>query len=80
MANIGTHNVQTVYSLYKQPFKMIGHPPRAHTAHQRHHLPEDICASIKSGAKNQGAGVNADLIDVFINLISLNVAEANSDV
>ena len=80
MADIRTHNIQTVHSIYHQPVKSLGHPTPPLTAHQRHHLPGDIYAFIKTGGNNRGSGVNADSIDAFIDLVSLNTTEINSDI
>ena len=80
MADIGANNIATVHGLYHPPVAPIGHPTPPPTAQQRHHLPGDICASIRSGAKNRGSGANADSIDAFIDLVSLNISEVNSDI
>ena len=51
MTNIGAYNIQTVHGLYHQPFESLGHPTPPATAQRSHHLPGDICASIKKDAK-----------------------------
>ena len=78
MADIGAHNIQMVHGLYHQPIKSLGHPMPPPTAQQHHHLLGDICASIKTGAKKCGSGANADLIDAFIDLVSLKIMEVIS--
>jgi hypothetical protein len=43
-------------------------------------MPGDVCANIRKGSKNKGAGVNTDSIDVFMDLVHLNIAEVNDDI
>ncbi len=70
IATIGPHNISHVNKLYTQPV-----PPRNHlrptpsTPHQSFSLPGDICNTILHAAKNKGAGINADSIDLFKDLV-----------
>lgn len=38
---------------------------------------ENTCANIRRGWKNKGAVVNSDSIDIFTDLVNLNIAEVN---
>ena len=52
---------------------------RFHHSDTHHRHPGDICATIKLAFKCTGAGVNADSVDAFIDLINLNIASVNED-
>ena len=80
IASIGAHNEPILHSLYAPPLPPLGHPtPPPKHAHQPVHLPGDICATIKRASKCTGAGVNADSVDAFIDLATLNIASVNDD-
>ena len=78
---IGPSNMGSMDKLNNNPVPNLGHlelPPT--TALQCHHLPGDIIITIHSGARKRGTGDNADSIDMFIDLDSLNIAEMNEDI
>ena len=78
-ATIGPANISSVRQLYKTTKLTQGLVPPPTSAHQWHHLPGDIIKTIRSGGKKKGAGANADTTDLFMDLVSLNIAEVNSD-
>ena len=80
IADIGAHNIQMVCGLYHQSVESLGHPTPPPTAQQHHHLPGDICASIKAGAKNRGSSANDNSIVAFVDLVSFNITKVNSDI
>ena len=70
IATIGPQNILHVEKLYTQPVPPLGHPPPSScTPHQSYCLPGDICDTIRHAAKNKGAGINADSIDIFTSLL-----------
>ncbi|KAL7529537.1 hypothetical protein ACHAXR_009934, partial [Thalassiosira sp. AJA248-18] len=75
IATIGATNIASVQKLYPPKVDDLGHPDLPPTPFQRHQLPGDICANIRRNAKNKGAGVNADSLDVYMDLVKLNIAE-----
>ena len=59
----------------------LGHlPPPAKLTHQPVHLPSDICKTIKRASKCTGAGVNADSVDAFIDLVELHINSENDKI
>lgn len=70
IATIDPQNILHVEKLYTQPVPPLGHPPPSScTPHQSYCLPGDICDTIRHAAKNKGAGINADSIDIFTSLL-----------
>jgi len=70
IATIGPHNLAHVLKLYTEPVPPLGYPPpSSFSPAQPYSLPGDICHTIRTAAKNKGAGVNADSIDIFTSLL-----------
>ena len=80
VATIGDNNIHSVEKLYLK--EELPHDPRRQprATFQRHHLPGDICHTIKKSPRAKGAGANGDTLDVFRDLVSLNIAEVNEDI
>jgi hypothetical protein len=68
VAPIDNSNIHIIKKLYTQPVPTQGHPPPPPPS-QSYALPGDICTTILHTSCNKGAGVNADSIDIFIDLI-----------
>jgi hypothetical protein len=64
---IDNSNIHIVKKLYTQPVPTQGHPPPPPFS-QSYALPGNICTTILHASCNNGAGVNADSIDIFIDL------------
>ncbi len=80
IATIGPHNISHVNKLYTQPVPPCNHPrPTPSTPHQSFSLPGDICNTILHAAKNKGAGINADSIDLFKALIKQPIPSIKLD-
>jgi hypothetical protein len=70
IATIGPHNISHVHKFYTPPVPPRNHPrPPPSSPHQPFSLPGDICNTILHAAKNKGAGINADSIDLFRDLL-----------
>jgi hypothetical protein len=68
VAPIDNSNIHIVKKLYTQPVPTQGHPPPPPPS-QSYVLPGNICTTILHASCNKGAGVNADSIDIFIDLV-----------
>jgi hypothetical protein len=80
IATIGPHNISHVNKLYTQPVPPRNHPcPTPSTPHQSFSLPGDICNTILHAAKNKGAGINADSIDLFKALVKQPIPSIKPD-
>ena len=73
VASINNSNINIVRHLYTQPVPPHHYPPKP-PASQPYSLPGDICTTILHASRNKGAGVNADSIDIFIDLVQANIA------
>ena len=79
IATIGRHNIPNVTNLYSEPVPpQPTHPPPLPL--QSHHLPGDICNTIKCSPKHKGTGLNADSIDIFNTLVKLNDTHINQTI
>ena len=72
VASIDNSNIDIVRGLYTRPVPTINYPPKPPTS-QPYSLPGDICTTILHASRNKGAGVNADSIDIFIDLVQANL-------
>ncbi len=80
IATIDPSNISHVNKLYTQPVPSRNHPPPPATPpHQPYSLPGDICNTILHAAKNKGAGVNADSIDLFTTLVKSKITTIKHD-
>ena len=53
---------------------MLGYPhPSSFPSHQIYSLPGNICDTIQHAARNKGAGVNADSIDLLSSLLNCSI-------
>jgi hypothetical protein len=68
VAPIDNSNIHIVKKLYTQPVPTQGHLPPPPPS-QSYTLPGNICATILHTRRNKGARVNADSIDIFIDLV-----------
>ena len=70
IAVITKNNISTVKKLYSNPVphRTFSAPP---IPIQQHHLPGDICNTIRRAPKHKGTGINADSIDIFSALVKL---------
>jgi len=80
IATITNSNITNVENLYIQPAPPRNLPNNQPTPIQTHHLPGDICHTIKHSNQNKGTGVYADSIDIFTTLIKKNDDQINNDV
>jgi hypothetical protein len=64
--NSNSHIVKKLYST--QPVPTQGHSPSPRPS-QSYALPGNICTTILHASRNKGAKVNADSIDIFIDLV-----------
>lgn len=76
IAIINKHNIATVKKLYSAPVphRTFPTPP---IPIQSHHLPGDICNTIRRAPKRKGTGINTDSIDIFSALVNLKDAHIN---
>jgi hypothetical protein len=65
---IDNSNIHIVKKLYTQPVPTQGHPPPLPPS-QSYALPGNICTTILHASCNKGAGVNANSINIFIDLV-----------
>jgi hypothetical protein len=72
IAVIDNSNINIVRKLYTPPILQQQFPPCPPTS-QQYSLPGDICDTIRHASKHKGAGVNADSIDLFINLVEVKL-------
>ena len=72
VAAIDIYNIHIVNKLYTQPVPTQDHPPPPPPS-QSYALPGDICTTILHASCHKGTGVNADSIDIFIDLIQANI-------
>jgi hypothetical protein len=80
IATIGSHNISNVNKLYTQPVPPQNHPcSTPSTPSQPFSLPGNICKTILHAAKNKGAGINADSIDLFTTLVKCPIPTAKPD-
>ena len=80
IATIGPDNISIVNKLYIDPVPPRNHPrPIPTTPPQSYSLPGDICSTILHAAKNKGAGINADSIDLFSTLIKQPIPTIKPD-
>ena len=71
VASIDNTNINIVNKLYTQPVPTQNHP-RPPPPTQIYALPGDICTTILHASRHKGAGINADSIDLFIDLVQAN--------
>jgi hypothetical protein len=80
IATIGPHNISHINKLYTQPVPPRNHQhPTTSTPSQPFSLPGDICKTILHAAKNKGAGINADTIDLFTTLVKSSIPTVKPD-
>ncbi len=72
VASIDTSNIAFVNKLYTHPVPDQHHPPPPPPP-QTYALPGDICTTIQHASRHKGAGVNADSIDIFIDIVNANI-------
>ena len=53
--------------------------PSSFPTHQTYSLPGNICDTIRHAARNKGAGVNADSIDLFSSLLNCSILTVTND-
>jgi hypothetical protein len=79
-ATIGPQNITYVNKLYTEPVSPGNYPnPSLLIPHQVYSLPGNICDTICNAAKNKGAGVNADSIDLFTALVKCPIQTIKPD-
>ena len=80
IATIGPANITHVKKLYTPTVPMLGYPhPSSFQKHQIYSLPGNICDTIRHAARNKGAGVNADSIDLFTSLLKCSIPTITED-
>jgi hypothetical protein len=80
VATIGSHNISHINKLYTQPVPPRNHQqPTPSASSQPFSLPGDICKTILHAAKNKGAGINADTIDLFTTLVKSSIPTVKPD-
>jgi len=80
VAIISSHNISHVNKLYTQQVPPRNHQhPTPSTSSQPFSLPGDICKIILHAAKNKGAGINTDTIDLFTTLIKFSIPTIKPD-
>jgi hypothetical protein len=80
IATIGSHNISHVNNLYSQPVPPQNHPcSTLSTPSQPFFLPGNIFKTILHAAKNKGAGINADSIDLFTTLVKCPIPSIKPD-
>ena len=80
IATIGSHNISHINKLYTQPVPPRNHQqPTPSAPSQQFSLPGDICKTILHAAKNKGAGINADTIDLFTTLVKSSIPTVKPD-
>ena len=72
VALIDSSNIHIVNKLYTTPVPTKNNPPPPPPTQQYAH-PGDICDTITHANRHKGAGVNADSIDLFIDLVKSNI-------
>jgi hypothetical protein len=72
VASINNSNIHIVNKLYTQPVPTQNHSPPPPPS-QPYAIPGDICTTILHASHHYGAGVNADFIYVFIDLVQANI-------
>ena len=80
IATIGPANITHVKKLYTPTVPTLGYPhPSSFQKHQTYSLPGNICDTIRHAARNKGAGVNADSIDLFSSLLKCSIPTITED-
>ena len=80
IATIGPNNLTHVKKLYTPTVPPLGHPHHSsYPTHQTYSLPGHICDTIQHAARNKGAGINADSIDLFISLLKCPIPTIRDD-
>jgi hypothetical protein len=80
VATIGSHNISHINKLYTQPVPPRNHQqPTPSRSSQPFSLPGNICKTILHAAKNKGAGINADIIDLFTTLVKSSIPTVKPD-
>ncbi|KAL7552565.1 hypothetical protein ACHAWF_015801 [Thalassiosira exigua] len=69
VGTIDDGNVGTVEVLHPPPLPPLGLEPRERPHSQKYHFPRDICKMILSAPQTTLAGVRADTINAFVNLV-----------
>ena len=72
VASIENSNINIVNKLYTQPVPIQNHPPPPPPS-QPYALSSNIFTTILHASRHKGAGLNADSIDVFIDLVQANI-------
>jgi hypothetical protein len=78
VASIDNTNINIVNKLYTQPVPTQNHPPPPPPT-QIYALPGDICTTILHASRHKRAGVNADSIDLFIDLVQANINSTSTN-
>ena len=73
VASIDNSNIHIVNKLYTQPVPPTQDHPSLPPPSQPYALPGNICTTILHAIRHKGAGVNADSIDVFIDLVQAKI-------
>jgi hypothetical protein len=80
IATIGPTNLTHVKKLYTPTVPLLGYPhPSSFPNHQTYSLPGNICDTIQHAARNKGAGVNTDSIDLFSSLLNCTIPTVTDD-
>jgi len=80
VATIGSHNISHINELYTQPVPPRNHQqPTPYASSQPFSLPGNICKTILHAAKNKGAGINVDTIDLFTTLVKSSIPTVKPD-
>jgi hypothetical protein len=78
VASIDSSNIRYVNKLYTKPVPAQNYPPPPPPT-QQYALPGDICDTITHANRHKGAGVNADSIDIFIDLVKSKLPSVPAD-
>jgi hypothetical protein len=78
VASIDSSNIRYVNKLYTKPVPAQNYPPPPPPT-QQYALPGDICDTITHTNRHKGAGVNADSIDIFIDLVKSKLPSVPAD-
>ncbi len=78
VALIDSSNIHIVNKLNTTPVPTQNNPPPPPPT-QQYALPGDICDTITHSNRHKGAGVNADSINLFIDLVKSNIPSVPAD-
>ncbi len=74
IATIGPINLTHVKKLYSPTVPLLGYPHlSSFPNHQTYSLPGNIFGTIRHAARNKGAGINTNSIDLFSSLLNCSI-------